>query len=140
MARAKTVPETMPETKPTSKTAAKSAVKPATKPGDARPEQTRVDEAVKRDLLNQLQRNDIVGEQYTSLVEDYMNMWSIKELLIEDIHKRGVLVETMTGNGFMVAKKNDSVDQLTRVNSQMLKLLSEIGIKPSQGGGDEDEL
>lgn len=97
-------------------------------------------DAVKRDLLDQLRRNDIIGEQYVSLIDDYMNMWRIKELLLADITERGVRIQSMTGNGFVTEKKNDSVDQLTRINGQMLKLLSEIGIKPTLSGGGDDEL
>ena len=95
---------------------------------------------IKRDLLDQLERADVRGGQYVSLVNDYMALWQIKEMLLADIEKRGVLVESMTGNGFVVTKKNDSVDQVTRISTQMLKVLSEIGIKPGMLGRDEEEL
>ncbi len=36
-------------------------------------------------------------------------------------------------------KKNDSVSELLKVNAQMLKSLSDLGIKPSSSEGDEDE-
>ena len=37
-------------------------------------------------------------------------------------------------------KKNDSVELKLKLNAQMLKILSELGIKPSQGEGGDDEL
>lgn len=97
-------------------------------------------ETIKHDLMNQLARNGVVGAQYESLVNDYMDMWETKNLLIDDIRGRGVKIDTMSAGGVPLVKKNDSVDQLTRINGQMLKLLSEIGIKPEQSGGEDDEL
>lgn len=95
---------------------------------------------IKRDLLDQLDRNGTVGKYYTDLVDDYMNMWITKCLLIEDIKDRGIKVYYNNGGGQSGYKKNDSVDQLMKLNAQMLKLLSELGIKPSQDGeSDEDE-
>jgi len=99
---------------------------------------------IKKDLLDQLDRNGTVGKYYTDLVDDYMDLWVTKNLLIEDIKKRGVTVTYNNGGGQKGRKKNDSVEQLIKVNAQMLKLLSEIGIKPTQTDGtdgeDDDEM
>ncbi len=97
-------------------------------------------EEIKQDLLNQLERNGIFGKQYIDLVNDYMDLWVTKCLLVEDIQSRGVNVKYDNGGGQKGQKKNDSVEQRIKVNAQMLKLLSEIGIKPVQGGGEDDEL
>lgn len=95
---------------------------------------------IKTDLLDQLDRNGTVGEYYIDLVEDYMDLWVTKSLLVDDIQTRGVTVRYDNGGGQKGRKKNDSVDQRLKVNAQMLKLLAEIGIKPSQyGGGDDDD-
>lgn len=74
------------------------------------------------------------------LIDDYMNMWVTKCLLTEDIKQRGVRVYYNNGGGQVGYKKNESVDQMMKLNAQMLKLLAEVGIKPAQAGGDEDEL
>lgn len=95
---------------------------------------------IKKDLLNQLDRNNTFGKYYTDLIDDYMNMWITKNLLTEDIKERGVRVYYNNGGGQSGYKKNESVDQHIKLNAQMLKLLSEIGIKPAQAGGEEDEL
>lgn len=95
---------------------------------------------IKQDLLDQLERNGTVGKYYTDLVNDYMDMWVTKCLLVDDIQQRGVNVNYDNGGGQKGRKKNDSVEQRIKINAQMLKLLDALGIKPSQDGdGDEDE-
>lgn len=95
---------------------------------------------IRKDLLDQLERNGTVGEQFRGLVDDYMKMWVIKEQLAADIKERGVLVTAFGPGGREYLKKNDSVDQLPKYNAQMMKLLNEIGIKPDQYAGEDDVL
>lgn len=85
---------------------------------------------IKNDLLDQLARNGTEGEYFIDLVSDYINMWDTKNKLVEDIKRRGVSVESYSSAGVNL-KKNDSVDQLIKLNAQMLKLLDSLGIKPS---------
>ncbi len=96
-------------------------------------------DAIKKDLLDQLERNGTVGEFYTDLVNDYMDMWVTKCLLVDDIQRRGVSVKYDNGGGQKGVKKNDSVQERLRVNDQMLKVIEKIGIKPSQAGGEDDD-
>ncbi|MCO1599763.1 P27 family phage terminase small subunit [Desulfosporosinus nitroreducens] len=95
---------------------------------------------VKKDLLDQLDRNGTVGTYYTDLVGDYMDMWVTKCLLVDDIQRRGVTIKYDNGGGQKGLKKNDSIEQRIKINAQMLKLLAELGIKPAQSGGEDDEL
>ncbi len=95
---------------------------------------------IKKDLLDQLDRNGTVGEYYIDLVNDYMDMWATKSLLVDDIQYRGVNVKYDNGGGQKGIKKNDSIELRIKVNVQMLKLLNELGIKPAQSGGEDDEL
>lgn len=96
---------------------------------------------IEQDLLDQLERNGTVGEYYTDLVADYMSLWQTKEMLYKDIDGRGVSVVYNNGGGQSGFKKNDSVDQVLKVNAQMLKILDALGIKPSTSSvGDDDEL
>lgn len=101
---------------------------------------TRLYKAIRKDLLDQLERNRTTGQYYCNLVEDYMDMWVAKTLSVEDVRRRGIVVEYQNGGGQCGMKKNDSVELQIKLNAQMLKLLSEMGIKPSQGGGGEDDL
>ncbi len=91
---------------------------------------------IKQDLLEQNERNGTTGKYYIDLIEDYMDMWVTKCLLITDIKDRGVKFEYNNGGGQKGIKKNESIDLLIKLNGQMLKLLTEIGIKPSQQDGD----
>lgn len=103
---------------------------------------TKLYKSIRQDLLDQLDRSFTVGSYYTDLIEDYMDMWVSKNLAIRDIQKRGVMVGYNNGGGQCGKKKNDSVDVQIKLNAQMLKILSELNIKPSQGDGadDGDEL
>lgn len=94
---------------------------------------------IKQDLLDQLERNGTTGRHYIDLINDYLDLWETKNMLIRDVNERGVRVEYNNGGGQVGYKKNDSVDQLLKVNQQMLKLLDSLGIKPEQGGDQEDE-
>lgn len=96
---------------------------------------------IRQDLLDQLDRNGTFGKYFTDLVGDYMDMWTTKCLLVEDIQHRGVLIKYDNGGGQKGMRKNDSIEQRIKVNAQMLKLLSQLGIEPSQRFGTihEDE-
>lgn len=102
---------------------------------------TKIYKEIKKDLLDQLERNGIYGKQFKDLVEDYMSLWIVKNLLIEDINIRGVSVVYNHGGGQSGYKKNDSVAELNKTNAQMLKLLNELGIKATVvDSGDDDDL
>lgn len=94
-------------------------------------------EQIKRDLLDQLERNGTVGTYYADMITDYMKLWDTKNRLIADIEARGVTVESVTRYGTNI-KRNDSVGDLLKTNAQMLKLLDSLGIRPAQTDGDED--
>lgn len=98
-------------------------------------------EVIRKDLLDQLDRNGIYGKQFEDLVEDYMSLWIVKNLLIDDIKSRGVSIKWNNGGGQNGYKKNDSVGELNKTNAQMLKLLNELGIKATVAdSGDDDDL
>lgn len=98
-------------------------------------------EEIRSDLLKQLAANQTAGKYYLDMIEDYMDLWLTKNLLITDVKTRGVTVRYNNGGGQYGYKKNESVEQVLKVNTQMLKILDSIGIKPStSGGGEDDEL
>lgn len=78
-------------------------------------------------------------KHFLNLINDYMAMWDVKEQLIEDIRGRGAVVPYTSNSGAVNMKKNDSIDQLLKVNAQMLKILSDLGLRPLIEGA-EDEL
>ena len=93
---------------------------------------------IRHDLLKQLAEKGNLTKYYSDLVDDYMNMWDVKEMLIQDIAERGVSVPWQKST-----KQNDSVPNLLRINGQMIKTLQALGIKPSTelvSDGDDIDL
>lgn len=99
---------------------------------------------VKSDLLDQLDRNGIIGEYYTDMIGDYMALWKIKNELQADVRKRGAKVTKYDSQRQPQLVNNESIDQSLKVNAQMLKILDALGIRPveaeSTNGGEDDEL
>ncbi|MEG0667834.1 MAG: RNA polymerase subunit sigma-70 [Clostridium sp.] len=101
-------------------------------------------ETMREDLLNQLNNNGVTGLFYNDLVDVYMKMYTIKNELILDIEERGVAVEWSNGKQTSV-KRNDSLDGLHKTVSQMLNILTKLGldipenknINSGKGGDDE---
>lgn len=101
---------------------------------------------IKIDLENQLEKNNNFGKFYTDLVGDYMYFWDLKDKLQKDIKKKGLRYNTVNGNGKESEKDNASVVNLIKVNTQMLKILTDLNLKepsiPPPIGGDpvKDDL
>lgn len=99
------------------------------------------EDKIKKDLLGQLKINGISGCHYEDLISDYMSFWQIKNALIADIDERGVSVYWCNGGGQEGYKKNDSISELSKTNAQMLKILSELGLKATDNKEvEQDEL
>lgn len=84
---------------------------------------------IKDDLLKQLKENGLTRSYYISLVDDYMDLWDVKNELIAQIKEHGVMITYNNGGGQSGRKKNDCVPELTKLNAQMLKLLNELGLR-----------
>ncbi|WMJ81965.1 P27 family phage terminase small subunit [Clostridium sp. MB40-C1] len=95
-------------------------------------------ELIKKDLLEQLKSNGVTGKAYIDLVEDYISLWEIKNALIKDIRERGVTIEYQNGKDQWGYKKNDSINELNKTSTQMLKILNELGLKATPTDGDDD--
>ena len=85
---------------------------------------------IKQDLLDQIERMGIIGNHYLDLIEDYINFYDIKIELVKDIKERGVSIKYQHGQNQWGYKKNESVAELNRVNTQMMKILNDLKIKP----------
>lgn len=84
---------------------------------------------IKKDLINQLKLKGANTPIFLSQVNDYMSMWVAKEMLIADVEKRGAYINYDNGGGQKGTKKNDSISDQVKINSQMLKLLEALDIK-----------
>ncbi|WP_228551051.1 ribonuclease H family protein [Sporosarcina cascadiensis] len=80
-------------------------------------------------LLDQLKEHEIDGPYFINLLNDYMAFWDIKNGLIRDIQQRGVMVEWRNSDTQFGHKKNDSIAELIRVNTQMMRILQQLNFK-----------
>ncbi|WP_331680169.1 helix-turn-helix domain-containing protein [Intestinibacter sp.] len=95
---------------------------------------------IKEDLLSYLEINEIEGEHYKDLVNTYMELYKVRNSLILDIAKRGVSVLWQNGKQTGM-KKNDSIAELNKTVSTMLKILDELGLKAKpEGDGIIEDL
>ncbi len=96
---------------------------------------------VREDLQNQLIVQNKFGKQFDDMVEDYIFLIRLKEDLQYDIAANGLRYSSMTGNGYTISKPNESVQNILKVNGQMLKILQDLDLKaPDESGEDGDDL
>ncbi|MFP7480204.1 P27 family phage terminase small subunit [Terribacillus saccharophilus] len=79
---------------------------------------------IEKDLTEQLQEKQIVGNHYADLVQDYLSLWDLKCDLVEEIEETGIQVSGMHG-----PKSNPSINDLHKTNDRMLKILDSLGLK-----------
>ena len=96
---------------------------------------------IKADLIKQLEERGLEKmSHYVSLVDDYCRLWQVKDMLFADIKERGVNVPYNNGGGQKGYKRNDSVSEITRISAQMLKILSELGLRGADILPKEEEV
>lgn len=100
-------------------------------------------EKIKDSLLGQLVAKGADICLFEDLINDYMEMWDLKEQLIRDVRVNGLTktYETATGNG--AEKDNPSVKLVPAINKQMLALLKQMGISTDtvvKEGASNDDL
>lgn len=95
--------------------------------------------SIRDDLIEQLKNKGADISTLRDIVEDYMSMWVTKELLKYDIEISGLRIPYDNGGGQTGFKDNSSVDRQIKVNAQMLKLLSELGLKADNIRTDADD-
>lgn len=86
---------------------------------------------IKDDLIHQLEMQSKYDKYYLDLIDDYLFFYQLKNKLKKDIKDKGVRYSVTNGNGIEVEKPNESILNLTKVNTQMLKILSELNLKDS---------
>lgn len=104
-------------------------------------EKTKEYKKIKRSLMKQIKNMGCDTPHFISLAEDYMHMYAVKEIAIQDVKDRGNIIHYIGSNGGKMTKKNDSTEQIIKMNTQMIKILDLLGIKPGNGVvADEEEL
>lgn len=95
---------------------------------------------VKEDLIDQLIAKGKHQSFYTDLVDDYMKYWDLKRKLQKDIRDKGLRYEVTSGNGFVSEKTNESIQNIMKVTSTMLKILQDLGLQnPETKEDDADD-
>ena len=95
---------------------------------------------IKESLLEQLRLQNKTSDFYLDLVSDYMDYWSLNKKLITDIRKKGIRYDTVNGNGIKVEKPNESVTNLPKITTAMLKILNDLNLKePLSNSSAEDD-
>ena len=100
--------------------------------------ETKLYDAIKADLLDQLDRAGRIGNQYKDLVNDYMTMWEAKNGVAADLKKNGVVRTRYYSNGTSTQENSKSVEQFIKLNSQMLTLLEKLKLDEPQMCEDEE--
>ena len=104
------------------------------------PEDIKLRTKIENAIIKQLKEKQVYKfAHYQDLVRDYMKFWDIKNMLQDDIEIKGVSVfwqNSETQSGY---KKNDSISELLKVNTQMLKILFDLGVRASDLEVDEED-
>lgn len=100
-----------------------------------------VKQRLEKSLKNQLKLKGAQEYHFEKLVDDYIALYEIKEKLKKDIEEHGVRVEVPTAKGVLQEKMNPAVTEITKVSTQMIKILDKLGISPDANiSGDDDDL
>lgn len=94
---------------------------------------------IRNSLITQLENIGADLNHFIDLVNDYMELWDVKNSLIKDIKSRGVVYRDFSSVGVEMQKNNPSVKELVGVNRQMLSILKELNISTSNLGGEGDD-
>lgn len=93
---------------------------------------------IKEHLMLQLQNLNKIDKYYEDMVNDYIYFHQLKNKLKKDIKDNGIRYKYVNGNGITVDKPNESILNLTKINTQMLKILNDLGLQQPQIEDDTD--
>ncbi len=93
---------------------------------------------IKADLMAQLKNQRKEGQHFIDLVRDYIYLYNLKKKMQTDIDERGLRYTSVSGNGVKIEKPNENVQNILKVNAQMLKILSELNLKEPSAVADGD--
>lgn len=81
---------------------------------------------IRDDLQAQLRSQEKNGKYYDDLVNDYIYYLELRTKLKKDIRDKGLRYKTTNAAGKEIEKSNESIVNITKVTSLMLKILSEL--------------
>ncbi len=95
---------------------------------------------IRSSLKSQLKSQNKTGAHYEDLLDHYIELVKLKHSLEEDIRDRGLRHEVISGNGFASEKPNESITNLVKVSGNIMKMLSELGLKDPITKVEKDDL
>ena len=90
--------------------------------------QVKREKEIRESLIHELELMGADVDVFTDMVEKYMQLWAIDQLLEEDIQERGVMFFDQSASGHRMMKNNPSVKEKVMVNQQMLRILNQLNI------------
>ena len=81
---------------------------------------------IREDLQAQLKSQEKNGKYYDDLINDYIYYLALRAKLKKDIREKGLRYKTTNAAGKEIEKSNESIINITKVTSLMLKILSEL--------------
>lgn len=101
----------------------------------------RLKNKVEKSLIKQLEDKGANVECFVDLISDYMDFWTIKEDLLEDIKNRGVVYKDLSSVGVEMDKNNPSTKEVVNISRQMLAILKQLDLSTEVVSESvEDEL
>ncbi|MDL2324053.1 hypothetical protein LJC61_02725 [Ruminococcaceae bacterium OttesenSCG-928-A16] len=97
-------------------------------------------EELRKDLLEKIESRWPESPMFIDLAEDYLSLWDDKRTLRNDIAKRGRKVTKYDSRGQKQIANNESIDQILKINTQMINIIKAIGLEPSLYASDDDDL
>lgn len=85
-------------------------------------------EQVRDSLVEQLILKGADIDVFVDMVDKYMELWAIDQMLADDIEDRGVMFHDVSAAGHEMMKNNPSVKEKVMVNRQMLQILQQLNI------------
>lgn len=95
---------------------------------------------IRKELIDQLKTSGHDNDLYIDMIDHYMELVDLKELIQADIAENGLRILQVNIKGDMVKKPNESVANLVKVSGQMLKILTDLELKKPKESKDDDDL
>ncbi len=94
---------------------------------------------IRASLLGQLESKHADIPHFKDQVDQYVEFFNIKNMLIEDIKKNGVKIEETSSVGVKRRISNPAIKELQGTSRQMLSILRELGLTTDTVVPDDSE-
>ena len=105
-------------------------------------DKAKLEKKIKRSLIKQLEQKGYTLKDNPYIfdkLEDYVTFFKIKNALIQDLEDRGLVVEWNNSETSRGEKLNESLSMFLKVDTQMLKILNFLDLKPTQNLKEDDD-